>query len=165
MSKELGHVTQRFVCTVYWSNLCRFYTPPSTPALRFFFFFFFSLTTPHAKNKSALEFIFGEVVQQLITTKERSSLCLLLEAQVPEAPSATDTKWSPDQKAERGYSPRSGMVCWLLVPGYTPAASIGVCVRAGVRRSAKSSKYIHTITLCYQEKTIGFFFLNKRSSQ
>lgn len=91
MNKELGHVTQRFVCTIYCSNLCRFYTP-SPPALWFFVFFF--LTTPHAKNKSALEFIFGEMMPQLIRTKERSSLCLVLEAQIPEEPPATETKQS-----------------------------------------------------------------------
>lgn len=66
LNKELGHVTQRFVCSFYCSNLCRFYSHPHphhphpTPGSVVLFFFFF--TTPHAKNKSALEFIFGAAI-------------------------------------------------------------------------------------------------------
>ena len=93
MNKELGQVTQRFVCAIYCSNFCRF-VPPSPPVCVVIFFFFFFFTTLHAKNRSALEFIFGEMVLQLIRRKEWSSFCLVLETQVPGALPATETKRS-----------------------------------------------------------------------
>lgn len=99
MNKELGHVTQRFVCSFYCSNLCRFYSHPHphhrhpTPGsvVLFLFSFFFSSQLHMPKTNQPLSLF---LVPQLIRTKERSALSLVLEAQVPEALPATENKRS-----------------------------------------------------------------------
>lgn len=41
MNKELGHITHRFVCIIYCSNLCRIYTLPPLPQPQLWCSFFF----------------------------------------------------------------------------------------------------------------------------
>lgn len=60
-------------------------SPPPTPAVVLFFFFFFSqLYMPKTNQPLSL-------FSKLIRTMEGSSFCLVLEAQDPEVPQATET--------------------------------------------------------------------------
>ena len=135
MNKELGQVTQRFVCTIYCSNLCKFDTPSTPGCVVLFFFFFF--TTLHAKNRSALEFIFGEMVLQLIRRKEWSSFCLVLETQVPGALPATETKRSsvkPELELRVFIQEWNGL---LAACSRIFCHTSSICVCAGLNRSIK----------------------------
>lgn len=110
------------------------FTPPFHPLLCVFFSQLHMPKKKKRKKKSALEFIFGKMVPQLIRTKEQSSPCLVLQAQDPEAPPATETKQG-SVKPELELRAFIHGVERFVIPSHQQHLS--VC--PGVNRSSKSS--------------------------
>lgn len=136
--------------------------PPPPPSSGVLFFF---LTTPHAKNKSALEFIFGEMVPQLIRTKERSFLCLFLgPSSRGTASNGDQAEFSQTRTGAEGVHPGVEWFVGCLFLDIPPhQGHLSVCAR--VNRSSKSSLYIHPIALCYQKKSIYFLKIDALHSK